>query len=66
MSCRDKNGDSIKGKREAGREREREREREMRREDIQERETGKNTGPKLRFPTCSVFHNVIFPHISYI
>ena len=23
------------------------------------------TGPKLRFPTCSVFQNVIFPHISY-
>ena len=23
------------------------------------------TGPKLKFPTCSVFQNVIFPHISY-
>ena len=23
------------------------------------------TGPKLRFPTCSVFQNVIFPHINY-
>ena len=25
----------------------------------------KITGPKLRFPTCSVFQNVIFSHISY-